>query len=52
MSGHIIRIHQFSDGPTGHTNVEFIDSGRSTGVYGANTTGFNGLGLRACSEPC
>ncbi len=40
-----IRIHQYSDGPTGHVNVEFFRNGTSLGIYGSNTTGFSGFGL-------
>lgn len=41
----VIRVHQYTDGPTGHVNVEFIRNGTSLGFYGSNTTGASGFGL-------
>lgn len=41
----VIRVHQYTDGPTGHVNVEFIRDGSSLGFYGSNTTGVSGFGL-------
>lgn len=43
---YVIRVHQFTDGATGHVNIEYIKNDVSLGTYGANTDGFGVNGLQ------